>query len=106
MVFSPLGIPALELFCGIGGFAAAVADSNVHVIAALDQSPAALAAYQYNYPDHPARSCDLEKITATELAGYAADLTLPTLTTSGILVDTTAPSTPAAPRALAGRAAL
>ena len=74
MVFSPLGIPALELFCGIGGFAAAVADSNVRVVAALDQSPAALAAYQYNYPDHPARSCDLEKITATELTGYAADL--------------------------------
>ena len=67
-------IRALELFCGIGGFAAAVADSNVRVIAALDQSPAALAVYQYNYPDHPALSSDLEKITATELTGYAADL--------------------------------
>lgn len=64
---------ALELFCGIGGFAAA-AGSDIRVVGALDQSPAALAVYRLNFPGHAARQADLEKITAMELAGFAADL--------------------------------
>ncbi len=65
---------AIELFCGIGGFAAAVANSEVRVVAALDQSEAALQVYRLNFPDHPVRSGDLEKITAGELASFGADL--------------------------------
>jgi site-specific DNA-cytosine methylase len=65
---------ALELFCGIGGFAAAVAGTHVRVVGALDQSPAALAVYRLNFPEHPARQVNLEKVTAATLAGFGADL--------------------------------
>lgn len=67
-------LSALELFCGIGGFAAAVARTNVRVVGALDQSPAVLAVYRLNFPGHVSRQVDLEKITATKLADFAADL--------------------------------
>lgn len=67
-------IRALELFCGIGGFAAAVAGSNVRVVAALDQNPAALGVYRHNFPDHPVRQTDLERISAWELTTPGADL--------------------------------
>jgi site-specific DNA-cytosine methylase len=70
----PTALKALELFCGIGGFAAAAAQLNLQVVGALDQSPAALAVYQLNFPDHGARPTDLEKISAAELAGFGADL--------------------------------
>ncbi|MCM2264590.1 MAG: DNA cytosine methyltransferase [Desulfuromonadales bacterium] len=70
----PISLTALELFCGIGGFAAAVEGTNVHVVGALDQSPAALAVYRLNFPEHNARQTDLEKITASDLAGFGADL--------------------------------
>lgn len=58
---------ALELFCGIGGFAAAVKGGNVRVVGAFDQDPAALATYRLNFPDHGARSADLERVSAWEL---------------------------------------
>ncbi|SNB47364.1 DNA cytosine methyltransferase [Geobacter sp. DSM 9736] len=67
-------IRALELFCGIGGFAAAVEGSNVRVVAALDHSPQALAVYRHNFPGHQARRVDLERVTAWELTTCAADL--------------------------------
>ena len=67
-------VRALELFCGIGGFAAAVAGSNVRVMAALDQNPAALEVYRYNFPEHPVRQADLERITAWELTSPSAQL--------------------------------
>jgi len=65
---------ALELFCGIGGFAAAVAGTNIRVVGALDQSPVALDVYRLNFPGHDARQADLEKIDARELADFNADL--------------------------------
>ncbi len=67
-------VRALELFCGIGGFAAAVADRGVQIVAALDHDSAALSSYRQNFPDHPARQADLERITAWELTAPAADL--------------------------------
>lgn len=67
-------LPALELFCGIGGFAAAIANSNIQIVDALDQSPAALDVYRLNFPKHAVCRTDLEKITAGKLAGYDADL--------------------------------
>ena len=67
-------LTALELFCGIGGFAAAAAGSPVRVVGALDQSPAALAVYRLNFPGHNAGPADLERITAEDLAGFGADL--------------------------------
>jgi len=67
-------LTALELFCGIGGFAAAVAGANVRVAVALDQSPVALSVYRLNFPGHEARQADLERISAAELADVGADL--------------------------------
>lgn len=67
-------ITALELFRGIGGFAVAVAGTGIRVVAALDQSPVALDVYRLNFPDHPTRRIDLERISAPELAGFGADL--------------------------------
>lgn len=70
----PTPLIVLELFCGIGGFAAAAAGTKIHIAGALDQSPAALAVYRLNFPQHVAGQADLEKITAKELAGFGADL--------------------------------
>ncbi len=67
-------VRALELFCGIGGFAAAVAGHNVRIVGALDQSREALAVYRLNFPDHHAVQTDLERVTALELASHHADL--------------------------------
>lgn len=67
-------IRALELFCGIGGFAAAAADCNIRIVGAIDQSPLALESYRLNFPDHPCRKADLERIGSWELTAAAADL--------------------------------
>lgn len=67
-------IRALELFCGIGGFAAAVAGWNVRVVGAFDQSAEALSVYRANFPAHPTQQADLERISAWELTTAGADL--------------------------------
>ncbi len=63
----------LELFCGIGGCAAALAPSGARIAAALDVSRVALAVYERNF-DHPARARTVEGLDAAELAGFGADL--------------------------------
>ncbi len=65
---------AVELFSGIGGFAAAVAGCDVRVTAALDQDPEALESYRLNFPEHPIRRVDLERVTAWELTSLDAEL--------------------------------
>ena len=60
-------LTALELFCGIGGFADAVSGGNVRVVGALDQSPVVLDVYRSNFPGHAARQFDLERIDADQL---------------------------------------
>ena len=69
-----MAVRALELFCGIGGFAAAVAGSGVEIVGALDHDPTAIATHRLNFPDHGALKKDLERIAAAELAAYGADL--------------------------------
>lgn len=66
-------IRALELFCGIGGFAAAAAATNICVAGAVDQSPAALEVYRLNFPGHDTWQMNLENVRANELAVFAAD---------------------------------
>ncbi len=66
-------IRALELFCGIGGFAAATAGTNLRVAGAIDQSPAALEVYRMNFPGHDAWQMNLENVTAEELRVFGAD---------------------------------
>ena len=67
-------VTALELFCGVGGFAAAVAGTEVRIVGALDQSEVALDVYRLNFPAHCARQADLEQISAEDLASFRADL--------------------------------
>lgn len=65
---------ALELFCGIGGFAAATAGTNARVAGAFDQSRVALDVYHINYPKHSAREKDLERVGLAELLDVGANL--------------------------------
>lgn len=67
-------IKALELFCGVGGFAAAVTGWDVSVVGALDQSREALSVYRLNFPHHRGIRTDLERISAGELADFGVDL--------------------------------
>jgi site-specific DNA-cytosine methylase len=62
----------LELFCGLGGCAAAV-EGRARIVAAIDQSRHALAAYAANFP-HPVRAQAIEGITDAEWRRSAADL--------------------------------
>ncbi len=64
---------ALELFAGIGGFAAASNTTPVEVIAAIDASLHVLDVYRHNWP-HLAIQKNLEGMTATELQAFGADL--------------------------------
>jgi len=65
---------ALELYCGIGGFAAAAAGMNLPVAGALDQSQPALSVYRLNFPGNDARQANLENITSRELESFRAGL--------------------------------
>lgn len=66
-------IRALELYCGIGGFAAAAAGTNIRIAGAVDQSPAALDVYRLNFPGHDAWQLNLENVTKEELQTVKAD---------------------------------
>jgi DNA (cytosine-5)-methyltransferase 1 len=68
-----LAIRVLELFCGIGGFAEA-AGLRAEIVAAIDQSPAALATYQLNHPQTPAFSLNLENATIGQLQAFPAEM--------------------------------
>lgn len=70
---SAVTLRALELFCGIGGFAAAVRGTNVRVVGAFDQDQGALDTYRLNFPDHGARRVDLERVSAWELTAGGID---------------------------------
>lgn len=63
---------ALELYCGIGGFAAASA-GRVEVVAAVDIHRGALDVYRHNFA-HPTVAATLESLTADRLAAWDADL--------------------------------
>lgn len=63
----------LELFCGIGGAAAAL-PAGWTVAAAVDVNRNALAVYGANFPRHPAFARTLDAVDAGELARHRADL--------------------------------
>ncbi|MEM6457315.1 MAG: DNA cytosine methyltransferase [Acidobacteriota bacterium] len=64
---------ALELFCGIGGFAAAVA-GRAAIVGAYDVSAPALTVYRHNFPDHPTCARGLDALQPSALAAHRADL--------------------------------
>lgn len=61
-------IKALELYCGIGGFAKACEDLDIEVIKAYDQNDSAIATYNANFT-HKATKFNLEKFDKTHLEG-------------------------------------
>jgi len=63
----------LELFCGIGGCAAALA-GRARVTAAIDVNRIALEVYARNFPRHPVAARTLESIGAADLRRWRADL--------------------------------
>lgn len=63
----------LELYCGIGGAAAALPE-GARVVGALDINTKALAVYRQAFPEHPAAAKLIEGLSAGELAGFGADL--------------------------------
>lgn len=65
-------IRALELFCGIGGAAAAL-EGRARVVAAIDINRLALGVYAANFP-HPVAARTIESLSAAELARLGADL--------------------------------
>jgi site-specific DNA-cytosine methylase len=73
---APVSLRVAELYCGIGGCAAALAPlgDGARVAAALDVSHLAVEAYRHAFPGHPAAVRTLESIPTAELAGWEADL--------------------------------
>lgn len=69
MTFRP---KVLELYCGIGGCAAALGE-RAEVVAALDINPIALDVYRHNF-DHPAEARNLDFVSAERLAAFNADI--------------------------------
>jgi site-specific DNA-cytosine methylase len=66
------GLRVLELFCGIGGLAAAL-PAGAEVTAALDVNELALAVYRANLP-HPAHACAIDSLRADDRRLRGADL--------------------------------
>ncbi|MCB1054348.1 MAG: DNA cytosine methyltransferase [Acidobacteria bacterium] len=74
---TPRAFRVLELFSGIGGCAAALAElapGGHHVAAAIDISSLALGVYRHNFPDHTIVAKSLESLPAAEMARFDADL--------------------------------
>lgn len=67
---SPLRV--LELYCGLGGCAAALGSTG-KIVAAVDVSDVALAVYRHNFP-HPTVTALVEFLTEERLQGFKADL--------------------------------
>ena len=63
---------AIELFCGIGGFAAA-ARERVQIVSALDVSPHVLHEYARHFGDH-ARQVNLETVHERVITGAEASM--------------------------------
>lgn len=63
----------LELYCGIGGVAAALG-SAVEIVAAVDQSEAALAGYRHNFPSHPTVAKRVDSLDVGWMKALDADL--------------------------------
>ncbi len=62
----------VELFCGIGGCAAALG-ADAQVVAAIDLNPESLAVYRHNFP-HPTVTMAVEHLRNDQLATWRADL--------------------------------
>lgn len=65
-------IHAVELYCGIGGFAKACEAFNIHVKYAYDQNDSALSTYNANFT-HKAEKYNLEKFNADLLDALHVD---------------------------------
>jgi DNA (cytosine-5)-methyltransferase 1/tRNA (cytosine38-C5)-methyltransferase len=57
---------AIELYCGIGGFAKACEDLDINIVKAYDQNDSAITTYNVNF-SHKATKFNLEKFDVTQL---------------------------------------
>ncbi len=64
---------ALELYCGIGGFAAAVRGSDIEVVGAVDASSHVVQTYNQNF-EPIARQRNILQMKVADFAAYEADL--------------------------------
>lgn len=64
---------ALELYAGIGGFAAA-ARGRHEIVCAVEQSDVALAVYRANYPSHPTLEKNISGFSIDDFAAFDAEL--------------------------------
>ncbi len=62
----------LELYCGIGGCAAALGEA-AHTVAAIDVNRVAIGVYRHNFP-HPVHAAQIESVPADQLRCWDADL--------------------------------
>lgn len=69
----PPNLRALELFCGIGGAATALA-GRARVALAMDTHPRAVAVYRHNFPTHAVSTTRIESVPVADLAAVGADL--------------------------------
>lgn len=68
---SPLRV--LELYCGVGGCAAALKGRGVEIVAAVDVSQVALEVYRHNFP-HGTVAALVESLSVERLEQFQADL--------------------------------
>jgi site-specific DNA-cytosine methylase len=67
-----MAVRVLELYCGIGGSAAALGP-GVEIVAAVDINRAALEVYRHNFP-HPTVARTIDSIGVADLERWRADL--------------------------------
>lgn len=65
-------VRTLELYCGIGGCAAAL-EASAEIVAAVDINRVALEVYRHNFP-HPIEARNIESIGLADLERWGADL--------------------------------
>jgi DNA (cytosine-5)-methyltransferase 1 len=66
-------VRALELFCGIGGFAEAIGDF-ANVVAAVDMAPHLMEVYGLNFPGHRRIQKSISSLSLDQIAALDADL--------------------------------
>ena len=66
-------VRCLELFCGLGGCAAAL-DGRAEVVAAVDISELAVSVYRHNFPEHPVEIRAIGALTPERFRAWNADL--------------------------------
>lgn len=63
------GVPAVDLFCGMGGVTEGMARAGLNVLLAVDFSASAIRSHRAWHPTIPALRCDVSQVRPRDLAG-------------------------------------